>query len=88
MLPKRDRERLERIEQELRVEDPEFTSRFHRTQQRSPARIWCTPGRLLGVITTVAALLCLVLGQGFEFSVAAMVAATLFAFHDWTFRSD
>ena len=87
MLPDRDRERLERIEQELHAEDPDFTSRFQEPHHVR-TRDWFSRARTLGVLAAVAALLCLVLGQGLGFTAAAFLAVVLFAVHGWNIRAD
>jgi len=87
MLHDRDRERLERIEQELRAEDPDFAARLQ-NPHRNPARLWLTPARRVGVVMLLTALLALVLGAGLAFSAAAFLAAGAFLLRGWTFRSD
>lgn len=87
MLPEHDRERLERIEQELHAEDPEFASRFQDPHRFRP-RDWFTRARALGVLASAAALLCLVLGQGLGFTAAAFLAVALFAVHGWNIRAE
>ena len=87
MLPEHDRERLERIEQELHAEDPDFAARFQDPHRFRP-RDWLSRARTLGLVASVAALLCLVLGQGLAFTVAAFLAVALFAVHGWNFRAD
>lgn len=76
MLPERDQQRLNEIEQDLRSEDPEFARRLREHPQR-PAHRWRNPTRALAVVAAAAALLCLAFGEGVGFTAAALLAATL-----------
>lgn len=77
MLPERDQQRLNEIEQELRSDDPDFARRLreHRSRRTHP---WLNPTRTLAIIAAVAALLCLSFGEGVGFTAAALLAAALF----------
>lgn len=87
MLHDRDRERLERIEQELRAEDPDFAARFH-DPHRNRVGLWLTPARFVGVVLLLAGLVAFALGEGLAFSAAIALAACAFLLRGWTFRCD
>lgn len=83
MLPDRDQQRLNEIEQELRS-DPDFARRFHEARRRMPR---LTSTRTLAAVAAAAALLCLALGEGTGFTVAGLLAAVLFFCHGWSIRA-
>lgn len=86
MLPERDQQRLDEIEQDLRSDDPRFARRFHEPHPRR-VRTWWTPTRTLAIVAALAALLCLAFGEGVGFTSAALLAAVLFFVHGWSIRS-
>ncbi|CAM02657.1 Protein of unknown function (DUF3040) [Saccharopolyspora erythraea NRRL 2338] len=87
MLPRHERRRLEEIEDQLSIEDPEFARALTDPSLRrwSPRRV--PPRLVLGLLSALLAVLCLFLGEGGAFVSAGILAVVLIAVRDWSFRT-
>jgi hypothetical protein len=83
MLPRHERRRLEEIESRLRVEDPEFV----RTLTEAGGNRFSLKGislrTALGLVSALLAVICVFVGEGGAFLMAATLAAVLILTRKW-----
>lgn len=83
----RERRRLKKIARQLSSDDPEFAHRMTSSRPITKVMRWMTLWRALAVLAALFAVLCLILGQGKEFFVAAITAALLLTYASWHERN-
>lgn len=80
MLPREERRRIAEIEEGLSRQDPDFADRLRNAElprRRVPVQL------LLGVLSAVVAVLCVLLGEAIGFLLASVLAAGLLASRGW-----
>ena len=87
MLPRDERRRLEEIESQLSLEDPEFTYRMGARSTRRWVLRTVSPRMALGVVAAFIAVLCLILGEGLAFAEAGVLATLVILSRKWDIRT-
>ncbi len=87
MLPRDERRRLEEIETQLSVEDPDFTRRMSAGDARRALLKGVSPRLAAAIGVAGLAALCLILNEGVAFLEASILSTALFLSRKWDIRA-
>ncbi|MBQ6642256.1 MAG: DUF3040 domain-containing protein [Saccharopolyspora sp.] len=79
MLPRDERRRIEQIEKGLSMQDPEFADRLRQAELPGRSRVRL----VLGIVSAVLAVLCMLLGEVAGFLLTGVLAALLLSLRGW-----
>ncbi len=79
MLPRDERRRIAEIEKGLSMQDPDFADRLRQAELPGRSRLRL----VLGIVSAVVAVLCMLLGEVAGFLLTGVLAALLLSLRGW-----